>query len=341
MLAAVTGVSQENARNRTLRPGREQRDLKTARCEGITTIVPHRHPAREQAMHNSADLAAQAPWHVRCCPERCLAPKGRELRRRNTMRRLALLLAASVLGTGCIVTSDNTCDRALDLTWDFTSADNVFYTLCSDAFVNAVDVYVDGQNGLRFDCTTNVGGGTLSVLGGTHVVTVEGVSADPNDLYGDPGVIYYRDQFQVDTSPCGVALMDAHLGEQYVQFQYAFTPDNACTADPSYMWYSLTDLVAGNVISEVSNASTTSGKRTFTCQSGRQGDRPPVIALPAGQYRLDWIEEVVESPVTVFTPAHRNCSPATTIDVPGEYFSNGTVAAPLVTLASSSTACVP
>lgn len=242
------------------------------------------------------------------------------------MKRLALAAAVAVLGTGCFST-DDACDPALDITWqDFTDANDAVYATCSAAGVNFVDVFVDGTDGLRFPCTTNTGG-TIPIRPGTRVVTVEGVSADGRD---DPGVILYRDEFDVDITGCGVAVMEAFPSEQYVQIAYSFP---ACTANPSYMWFSLTDLVAGSTIWEIS--SRFGNPREFDCN---QDDL--FLAVPAGSYQLEWIEEVVETSANVFAVRHANCQPQPPLAVPGEAFSNGAV--PLdVLLAARTTSCEP
>jgi hypothetical protein len=238
------------------------------------------------------------------------------------MRRLALLLSAALLGTGCVVTADD-CDRTATITWDFTDADGNFFTTCGQAGVNFVDVYV-GSEGFRFSCV-DASTGVVGLPGGTPWITVEGVSAAS---FSDPGQIIYRDIVQA-ASVCGDQLVDAHAAEQEVWIQPVYS---ACAAVPSYVWFSVIDDSTGAAVWGVDAASSIANKRLYTCQA----DAIRTV-LPAGPYTLDWIEERVEGPTTVFSVTRANCA-GTPIDVLGEYFGNGVVEVP-VSLATSTAAC--
>lgn len=242
------------------------------------------------------------------------------------MNRLALVLAATVLGSGCFSSADS-CDPSLDIAWDFTGADDTVYPTCFDAGVNYVDVFVDGADGLRFPCTTNTSG-VIPIRPGVRVVTVEGVSAASQT---DPGVIVFRDEFDVEIAGCGRAVMDAFPSEQYIQLAYSFP---ACAANPSYIWYSLTDLVAGVTASEISSLSSPGDRRLYDCNQGED----PFFAVPAGSYQLEWIQEVVEPTAGDFQVRKTNCTPPGPVAVPGEAFADGTVLYD-VALASSTTSC--
>lgn len=215
------------------------------------------------------------------------------------MRRLALLLAASVLGTGCIVTTDDTCAyRTVSVDWQsFLLADGGTTTSCTTAGVRWVDVYMDDALVDRFDCTDR-GVSVVDVPAGTHRFTVEGI-----DLGGN---IVLRAERSAFGSPCGEQFLPTQPAEGIVTLDYAFVPANVCTEGGSYMWFSIQDEILG-VVTAVADESANTTR--YACGNAIS------FAMPAGPYTLQRIEEVVWSG-TDYLPTASNCG-AAAFDVGG------------------------
>lgn len=237
------------------------------------------------------------------------------------MRRLALLLAASFMGTGCIVSNDHTTGTCYPSTitvrWpSFLLASGGVTPSCGTAGVTYVDVYLDDQPVQR-GIPCNTGGLTITnPAAGSSRVTVEGMAADGT-------TILLRDEPVVAAAACGDVIVDAQPAEGTLQLAYTFTPVNVCTSGGSYIWFSVYDQIAG-VVTAV--ADETANTTAYVC-----GDTI-AFAMPVGAYTLRRIEEVVPSGGTYLASA-TNCSP-TSFSVAG-----GTQSVVDVALADSTTLC--
>lgn len=216
------------------------------------------------------------------------------------MKRIALLLAAVGLGSGCVV---DTCDnQTLTVDWAFVAADGTYYADCSAAGVDYVDVWVDNL-AYRADCFD--GGVTLfDVPSGVHDVVVEGIYGG---TINSGGLIVNRDwRTNMGIASCGDTYFPADPGEGDLVIDYSFSPAG-CGAS-TYMWYSLID--------ETLNATahdTVTGAATLVSSGTSLPCTTSTIAftLPYGQYTLDWISEVTSDgtvqaqscgPVSAYVP---------------------------------------
>ena len=220
------------------------------------------------------------------------------------MRRLALLLAASLLGTGCIV-SDSTpvappCYAStITVRWpSFLLANGGVTTSCGTAGVTYVDVFLNDQTVQQGGFGCDARGVTITTPpAGSSRITVEGVASDG-------ATILLRDELTVAPAACGDVVVDAQPAEGTLELDYAFTPVNVCTAGGSYMWFSVYDQIAGLVTAV---ADETANATRYVC-----GD-PIRFPMPAGPYTLQRMEEVVPSAGT-YLPSAANCN-ATTFSV--------------------------
>jgi hypothetical protein len=225
------------------------------------------------------------------------------------MRRVLLLAATALLGSGCIVNND-CVGRTITVQWGtvrsgalvdvFTAGDGSLLS-CSQAGVAFVDIFMNGTPVDRWNCTD--GGATITnVASGSYTLTVEGVEAG--------GRIAFRDEFPVNSTACGDQLVQAQPGEGWLDVNYAFQGGGSCAANPSYLWFSMHDDVASAVVAQVDQ-----GSAPTQYQCGVYANPPTSIPpnalflpLPAGRYTLSWIEERI--PVTGgFALAGAYCSP--------------------------------
>jgi hypothetical protein len=216
------------------------------------------------------------------------------------MRRLALLLAASVLGTGCIVSHDNTCTSTVSIGWPtFLLANGAQTPSCTAAGVSFVDVFMDDLPVGEFDCAQG-GVSVLDVPSGTHRFTVEGLDAPA----ASGGVILLRDERIVTSSACGEQIVTSTPAEGTLVIDYSFASSNVCNPG-SLMWFSVFDEIAGKVAAV---ADETANTTSFRC-----GIDAISFVLPAGAYTLDRIEEVTPTPPPngPLVPTANNCSPTT------------------------------
>ena len=217
------------------------------------------------------------------------------------MRRLALLLAASVLGTGCFVTNDTCNNRNVTVTWldgfDGPAVSDVGLS-CAAAGVAYVDLFLDGapiQGPVagHFYCVD--GGATITgVRDGSQTMTVEGIASDLT--------ILYRHDVPVNASGCGDFGVAAIPAAGTVDLRYAFQSGTTCAANPSYLWFSLFDVEANVAQPAYTVDANSSLRRFYTCPND------VVVALPAGQFRLDFMQEVVEPSLEAFQQAARACA---------------------------------
>jgi hypothetical protein len=204
------------------------------------------------------------------------------------MKRLALVLAAAVLGTGCVVVDDDCAPSSITVSWSFLGWDNVVRG-CGAAGVDWVDVYMNGALvGNGSPCTD----GYLvitSVPSGTHDFMVEGL--EPS------GYIAYRDEFSVQSSGCGGRSVAALPAEGTANLDYTVS---GCISSPCFLWFAVTDTIANVVAAAVSDTSPAAVKDDFPYPND------VLIRLAAGTYSLDWMQLVSSS----YTHEAITCSPA-------------------------------
>ena len=236
------------------------------------------------------------------------------------MRLLALstaTAAAALLSAGC---GGHPCDGGnIAVDWQLQDLAGNPISCVADG-VQAVDVFLDGVAQARTPCSA----GGITILGvpaGDHQVTVEGIDTGSN-------AIINRDQFSVST--CGGGSFLARPGEATLQLQYS-VPGNVCDGRGSFIWYQVTDLIAGAPISAITSASSDSDKILFDC--GNQ--TWPSFPVPFGRYRIDWMEEVVApltSPVVVSEQCTASVSRSIwapgTLALTADLFDSGLVCAP-------------
>lgn len=234
------------------------------------------------------------------------------------MKRLALLLAAAVLGTGCIVMNDTCESTEVDVSWGagFDGPDAVAGRGCAAAGVSYVDVYVDDQPvpgplaGGHFPCG-DLGVTVTGVPRGARRLTVEGVGPDGS-------TILYRDDRTFTAGGCGVFSVGTAPAAGYVSLEYLFSndttplpPDQQVCAG-SFLWLSIYDRTARQpaVLTDRSSNPT-----AYSCGG------PFALALPSGPYVFQWMEE--RGPATAYALESSDCAdreftidPARTTAVP-------------------------
>jgi len=194
------------------------------------------------------------------------------------MKRLALVLAAAVLGTGCFVDdTTTTCPRTLTLGWTFMDADGFALATCGAAGVGAVDVWTNNVFLARFDCLAY--SGTVSLAAGSNLVTVEGI--DSLDR------IAYRDEFIIDASACGSqGTIQTQPAEGWLAVDYTFAPVNACYAPgPTYIWLDVYDDIAAQT-AFVDTGVTSAQQCSVTAAA-------PRYRVPMGSFTLLGIQEML------------------------------------------------
>lgn len=218
------------------------------------------------------------------------------------MNRLALLLAASVLGTGCIVSNDCTT-REVDVVWANSFDDSgATGRGCASAGVTRVDVFVNDspQPVASVPCTD--GGATLSFAsGGNYQLTTEGVDG--------AGVIQYRDDRTISSSTCGIQQVDVRPSAGTVNLNYAFNSGTSCFSANSYMWFGVFDTIARTVAAKVDETSAIPTQ--FACGPDVAFSIPSgALQVPSGWYRLDFMQEVehTASVQTPFVERARSCT---------------------------------
>jgi hypothetical protein len=210
------------------------------------------------------------------------------------MRRLALLLAASVLGTGCVASSTPPCTHTVSIGWpSFLLANGAVEQSCTAAGVTSVEVLMDGVSVKRVPCSDG-GMSVVDVPGGSQQFTVEGLDSN--------GVVVLRDQLTVNGSVCGEQIVDSQPAEGLFTLDYHFTPNDVCTAGGSYIWFSVYDQFAKAVVAV---ADETAHATAYVC-----GDTTniPSFVLPAGDYTLQRVEEVVPTTARTYLATATNCA---------------------------------
>jgi hypothetical protein len=191
------------------------------------------------------------------------------------MKRLAPLLAAALLGTGCYHHHDD-CDPSVTLQWDFRTADGVVVGCdFGDAHIRFVDVFVDDVPAVSFDCLA--GAGTFVFPRGSRLFTVEGVDVSGVDASER---IIYRDEFTVDGNRCGNQVIATRPAEGRVNVDYSTTfqpPPNFV----GFIWFSVFDNIAGQVAATID-------ANVFPETYPYPGD--VTFRLPVGAYTVDFME---------------------------------------------------
>jgi hypothetical protein len=218
------------------------------------------------------------------------------------MRRVLLVAAATLLGSGCIVSNDNgvdgTCGRTITVTWSpthgFTTGDGVSRS-CGDPSVGVafVDIYMNGVivDPKGWNCTD--GGAIITqVASGSYVITVNGVQPAQGT---SPERIAFRDEFTVDATTCGDHLVQAQPAEGYVDL-------NPNCLGGTLLWFSVQDQVANQEVVRVDGSTTPTD---FVCGARTAN----LFPLPAGPHRLNWIEEVTTPTPTTFAVTGSHCGP--------------------------------
>lgn len=214
------------------------------------------------------------------------------------MKRIALLLAAVGLGSGCVVETTDTCDAGtLTLEWGFTAVNGAAGLACNSTSLSAdietVDIYLDGSStpaASYVDCY-DYGISFLDVAAGSHDVMVEGYDAFNN--------VIARDWFTVSVAGCEDEYVVAQPGEGIIEFL-----PTVCELGTTYLAYELWDRTGTPyVISAIYPDSAL--LTTFTCTEGIG------FPVPYGSYSLAAIEETNSTGSTVYAS---KCTP-TYVDV--------------------------
>jgi hypothetical protein len=204
------------------------------------------------------------------------------------MKRLALVLAAALSGTGCFVVDDD-CFGTVTLQWDFERA-NGDVALCAGAGVAYVDVFMNDALVDRFFCVD--GGVTVTdVRSGHHRFTVEGLDAGE--------AIRYREEFVVDARRCEDPFIATRPSQGTVVVDYSFSPDNACFGGPTFMSLQVRDDLA--LSTAFFEPPTTGDACTVTGAA-------PAYVLPTGTFTLQWIHEMEALVGGGFQVRARDCS---------------------------------
>jgi hypothetical protein len=198
------------------------------------------------------------------------------------MNRLALVLAAATLGTGCVVVDHDDCDAStITLSWSgagFQRFDGTA-TGCVGAGVTDVDVFMNDAFVATFACAD--GGAVITrVPSGTHALTVEGIDAAR-------GVVAYRDEFTVQTDGCGNRSAGVTMAEGSVNLDYQALA--GCTSSPCFLWFSIHDDVANATAAAIDQNSPAAVKNDFPYPDD------VVVRLPAGSFTLDFMQLVSSS----------------------------------------------
>jgi len=193
------------------------------------------------------------------------------------MKRIALLLAGAVLGTGCFI---DTCDsETLSIDWSLVDGSDNFGVACNSLSlsddVTHMTVWVDGydETGL---VSCGAGGVTIGgVSTGNHQVVVEG--------YNSVGNVITRGFATVDVGSCGDTARLVEVGEEWI----TILPDT-CVSGADVLWFSLRDVTWPGLDYEIwaRDASFLTGWDDFSCATGID------VPVPYGDYTLDWIDEV-------------------------------------------------
>ncbi len=214
------------------------------------------------------------------------------------MKRIIPALAAVVLGSGCVVTTDP-CDGTLTVDWQqFRDANNAVWSYCAPG-VSTVDVYVDGAAPYSVPCTDY--SMVIPAAEGTHSVVVEGLDAG--------GYILYRDSFPSASVACNMDTPVMSTPSQgWLELAYTISSGFCDDYYPSYVWFSISDWATGSTTSN-SIGSWSTAYDMCTNYSDLW------LRLPAGTYTLQGIQEMHYFAGSYY--AQRNDCTDSTFDVTG------------------------
>jgi hypothetical protein len=198
------------------------------------------------------------------------------------MKRIAILLAAVGLGSGCVVST--TCDpQDLAIDWRFIDVNGTGNLLCTEVpgVINTVDIWVDGA---RWDTVTcdnlNLGITYANPGTGFHRVVVEGYSGS---------TLVNRDWADVNVAECGTTSFAANPGEGYL-----VVGPTSCAAGNGNLLYSLRDHTRSATGYEYRWIRRGSGDpiASFSCVSH------VYEYVPFGEYRLNGMENILSTSTT-------------------------------------------
>ena len=199
------------------------------------------------------------------------------------MKRLALALAAAVLGTACGSTTPPPCTPSATIDWasgaagtGFRNANNGVTVNCLTAGADWVDVFANGALVGSFNCADL--GGTVPVARGANDIIVEAGANAGN-------VILYRDHFTLNAASCTAqGTFASQPAEGWLAIDYTFSPNNFCSTPPTFMWVKVLDQIAGQV-AFIDTGKTSAELCDVTAAA-------PKWNLPTGRYTLVGINEV-------------------------------------------------
>jgi hypothetical protein len=211
------------------------------------------------------------------------------------MKQTFVFLAAGLLGTGCVV-SDHCHTHTVWVGWSsFVRATPSGYgTTASCAGISRIDVYVDGaQSPASAYCSDNEV--AVDLQSGAHTATVEAIGTDNYPLLRD------QVSFTVFDS-CANQSVDTQPSEGVVTLNYDFGGSD-CVQGGSYIWFNVYDEIAGLDIAGVNGNSP--NPAVYACNASFV----PPFALPAGDYTLDWMEEVYYAGGGTYNVSAAHCTP--------------------------------
>ena len=200
------------------------------------------------------------------------------------MKRLALTLAAAVLGTACgTSTTPPPCTPTATIDWasgaagtGFKNANGGVTVNCLTAGADWVDVFANGALVGSFNCSSL--GGTVPVARGANDIIVEAGANAGN-------VILYRDHFTLNAASCTAqGTFASQPAEGWLAIDYTFSPNNFCSTPPTFMWVKVLDQIAGQV-AFIDTGKTSAELCDVTAAA-------PKWNLPTGRYTLVGINEV-------------------------------------------------
>ncbi len=212
------------------------------------------------------------------------------------MKSIAFVLAAaSLVGTGCISSSNSSppppCSQNVTIDWTagFLGFDNVARG-CAAANVASVDVFVNGSYDATFACSA-LSASASGLPSGTNTFTIEGIE-------NGTGRIAFR--AEASESGCGDFRLALQPGEGTLAVDYSFSPTNACSLPaPTYMWLGVYDDLALQTAFVVNGG-------TLTCDTVGAA---PSYRLPAGAFTFDGIEEMRYLGGTSYGTLATDCTP--------------------------------
>lgn len=226
------------------------------------------------------------------------------------MKRLIVLLSASVLGLSC----GRHCDfRDVAVFWRFPNANASADLSCADAGVQNVRITIDGSVEGTFACLLqDVNGSPVQGIlltdfaNRAHQFQIEGLDASGN--------VIYLDQFTFTPSACGTNTADRTLTPigGGMTIRYSFVGGANCTPPQSglpatYIWF---ELLGPNSSAVYSTANHSTNTTAIPCGAGNA-----TIVLqnaPFGDYTLTRMQEVDLFADNTFAIYHFRCAPTVT-----------------------------